>query len=155
MNFKKIAITAATGALVLSMTMPAFAKTVVVNKDNKVKTDVVTSATTGDNKLKIKKADVDGNASIRTGNAKAKSVIINKVNKTNLNCGCGDEEDGKTIVVNKNNKVKTDVMTLADTGSNALKIKKADVDGNASIRTGNAKAKSVVINVVNSTTQGD
>lgn len=136
--FKKLVIAGASAALVLGMTVPAFAKhdnhhSSGTSNSAYVKTHVNTVADTGGND--IHGFVVSGNPSIVTGTAKSGTLTGHLVN-TNLGSGSS----------HNNAYVKTNVDTGAYTGGN--EISGGMVSGGY-IQSGNATAGSAVIDVVN------
>ncbi len=154
MNFKKLAITGATAALLLSSAVPAFADDTLYLKIKNwayVKNDVDTKANTGFNAI-LAGDDVKG-GKIKTGSATAVSGVLNVVNSNSVDlCNCLDEFDDATIRIRNGAKVKNYVYTLANTGFNAI-IAEDDVKGGR-ISTGNAGATGIVENVVNTNVVG-
>lgn len=157
MSIKKIAATAAAGALMLGAAMPAFGwfdnLVIIKNEDTFVTNDVLTLANTGFNGIFAE--DVNG-GSITTGNATAVSGVSNVVNTNVVDlCGCFDFDDGDGALVfikNENTNVDNNVWTIANTGVNGI-FASDDVNG-GSIGTGNAVAAGVVTNVVNTNVVG-
>ena len=159
MNFKKLAITGAAAALLLSSAVPAFASHWWSDDDLNlrirnwayVKNDVDTNANTGFNAI-LAGDDVKG-GKIRTGNAGATSIVTNDVNSNFVDlCGCLGDFDDATIKIKNGAKVKNYVDTSANTGFNAIGAED-DVKGGR-ILTGNAGATGVVENVVNTNVLG-
>src|SRR3989344_4585462 len=155
MNYKKIAITAAAGALMLGAAMPALADDggfllVKIKNWAKVKNVVVTTANTGGNDIHGK---IVVGGDIDTGNADAGALVTNTVNSNLVDlCDCLDG-DGAAIVKIKNGaKVKNVVITTANTGDNSIHGK---VVVGGDIDTGEAGAGALVTNVVNTNVVGD
>ncbi|MDP3987992.1 MAG: hypothetical protein Q8P80_02505 [Candidatus Levybacteria bacterium] len=163
MNFKKIAITAAAGALLLSAAMPAFAhgrrssdlEIKIENKDTRVTNRVLTVANTGLNSVNGEENGESGSlghggsrgrgGSITTGDAWASSDVLNQVNTNTVDlCGCLSDRRGdvEVKIENEDTNVTNRVLTVANTGLN-------EVNGQGRIRTGNAGAEGVITNVVN------
>ncbi len=123
---------------------------VVNDNDAKVTNNVNVSASTGDNKIVAVKGG--GNSGdISTGDATAFSTVENYVNdnttKVSASCRRGCTADIK--VINKNDaRVRNTVDVSASTGGNGIVAVKGG--GNSGdIRTGDAYADSLVVNVVN------
>lgn len=146
MNFKKLAVTAATGAVMLAAVAPAFAwsdNVLIVKNKAKVKNFTLTVANTGMNSINADD-DVEG-GKIKTGNAEALASVSNTVNFNAVDtCGCEDESF--TLIKNKA-KVKNVTLTVANSGMNRINADE-EVDGGR-IRTGGAGSVSVVENNVN------
>lgn len=160
MNFKKLAVTGATAALLLSSAVPAFAThwwsdddlSLRIRNRAYVKNDVDTTANTGYNKIKAYD-DVEGGR-IRTGDAWASSAVLNDVNTNIVDlCGCLGDFDDATIKIKNGAKVKNYVDTTANTGYNKIRSYDDDVEG-GKINTGGAGAEGYVSNVVNTNVLG-
>ncbi len=155
MNFKKLAITGATAAVLLGSAIPAFANhsnrglSVDIDNDNAyVKNVVYTKADTGDNEIRGRRGGVR-NSDINTGDAWASSTVYNTVNQNVIDlCGCLNRRGGvKVEIDNDDATVKNYVTTKADTGDNSIygkRVRRSD------ITTGNAGAEAYVDSVVNS-----
>ena len=151
MNFKKLAVTGATAALLLSSAIPAFAHsddlTLRIRNWANVNNNVDTTANTGYNRIRAHDDDVRGGR-IRTGNADAASLVTNNVNRNLVDlCGCLGDFDDATIRIRNGARVNNNVDTTANTGYNRIKADD-DVRGGRII-TGGAGAAGVVDNVVN------
>lgn len=164
MNFKKLAVTGAAAALLLSSVVPAFAygghhhNGVDIDVENhaRVTNNVLTLANTGFNEVSNNDSldsfseedhrDHHRGGSITTGNAWAGASVVNDVNFTQVDlCGCRDL--GKVeIDVDNNAHVNNNVLTVANSGFNYV--------DSGRIRTGNAGAEASVVNFVNTTIVG-
>ena len=148
MNFKKLAVTGATAALLLSSAIPAFASTYIWNGADVIN-EVLTAANTGGNLIVSEDDDVNGGL-INSGNAGSATLVSNVVNTNDVDswdCECnGSYIENYAFVGNL-------VGTLANTGENTIAADD-DVDG-GEINSGNASAASVISNVVNTNVVDD
>ena len=155
MNFKKLAITGASAALLLTSVVPAFAQGgpgLRIRNWANVSNNVDTTANTGYNKIKADE-DVRGGR-IRTGHAAAVSSVSNDVNFNAVDlCGCLGDFDYAPLKIRNGAKVNNYVDTTANTGYNRITSYDDDVEGGR-IRTGGAGATGVVNNVVNTNVLG-
>lgn len=160
MNFKKLAITAVAGALMLSSTIPAFASDhhrspspevkTTINSWADLDTDIVTVAKTGDNEISGQnshhhRTTIGG--AIYTGVADSYSEVSLNVNPTSVStsCDCLPKKGEVTTCIGNGADVDTDVVTVAKTGDNEIS------NGGGTITSGNALAGSIVTGTVNST----
>ncbi|MBI4089707.1 MAG: hypothetical protein HY424_03310 [Candidatus Levybacteria bacterium] len=145
MNIKKLATSAVIGATLLSFMAPAaFAShRPSIYNSAKVRTNVVTDANTGWNKIEGRR--VNG-GDILTGPADSFADVRTRVNRSVLDCGC-------RISVKNHAYVHTDVDTTANSGWNTIRARRAVNDGN--ITTGEATATSMVATTVNTTITSD
>lgn len=150
MNFKKMAIAAAAGALLLGSSMPAFAN----NFDNvlmiKNKADVrnftLIRANTGGNVINAGD-DVECGL-ITSGEAMAAADVASQVNTNMVDSYTGD--DDSRVSIKNDAKVRNITIALANTGDNEINASE-DVDG-GHITTGVAMSSGIVTNVVNTNT---
>lgn len=137
MNFKKIAITAAAGSLMLASAVPAFAMPGMMGSSVKITTYANTSSNTGNNTINGGSSDPKGRGrdnnmnEIVTGNAVSASLVSNKT----------DTSSGSQTVT-------TGVTTSSNTGYNTVN----GGMGSNVISSGNAGSVSAVSNVVNTKT---
>lgn len=162
MNFKKIAVTGAAAALLLSSAIPALASNnhernrggVEIEVDNhaNVRNNVLTLSNTGFNAIggvNYERHHNNSGGSINTGDALAQTSVLNDVNYTNVDlCGCLASRHGSRVEIDVDNhaNVTNNVATVANTGFNYA--------GSGRIRTGDAGAVSLVQNLVNTTIIG-
>lgn len=142
---KKLAIAAASAALVLGTVVPAFAETSVSN-EGVVVNAVFTTANTGSNKITggefFDEGFVNG-GSIHTGDATSVSKVENVLNTNTVD---STSFFGNEVNVQNGGLVLNFVETSSSTGNNTVSA--GEVDG-GSVTTGNAGAGSAVTNVVN------
>ncbi len=141
MIVKKLAVAAASAALVLGTIVPAFAETNVSNL-GVVVNGVLTTSDTGNNSLN---GDFVDGGSVTTGNAISVAQVENILNTTSVD---SKSFFGSDVTVNNAGLVLNLVGISASTGKNTVNA--GEVDG-GSVQTGNAGAESVVSNVVNTT----
>lgn len=169
MNFKKMAITALAGAVMLSSAMPVFASnrndnrnsqdpktTITVKNGASVGTNVVTVAKTGGNTISGgsnnsfslfgHNDNKTSGGTIGTGAAVSGANVSTNVNPTvvDVSCGCLPKKGTLSVSVNSGADVSTNVVTVAKTGGNST-------SNGGTIGSGNATAGSVVTGTVNST----
>jgi len=131
---RKLAIAGVSVALMLAVAVPAFAATSVYNTNVKGSNKVLTVSNTGFNATTF-----GGN--IKTGKALAVTAAGNVVGTTVV-----DSTRGGVTVQNNYVKGSNEVATVANTGVNYA--------SGGSIRTGNAAAGSLLVNVVGTTIVG-
>jgi hypothetical protein len=142
MNFKRIAITAAAGALILGSAAPAFAYTGVRNNAF-VTNNVTTKAGVNGNYVSAS----FGNAGVFVGSVQSVSDVSNTVNKTTINDTCSMcDLFGSKTKVNNNAFVTNNVNTSAGVNRNFVS---GGMFGNAAVTAGQVGAGSYVTNVVN------
>ncbi len=153
---KKLAISAASAAAMLSLTTPAFAANIpslsvnkiTIKNQAQVANQVSTSSNTGGNSINGKV--LVSNGVILTGNALGQSQVDNQVNTNSVNsCSCLGPQ---AISVSNSANVVNHVSTTANTGGNSINAGLA-VQGGA-ISSGDAGASSAVSNVVNTNLVG-
>jgi hypothetical protein len=179
--FKKLIITGAAAALMLSAAAGAFASeghhftdpgsSITISNNATVNNVVNTSANTGYNTLTV--TGGLSNSGITTGAANAGVSLTNQVNFNQFSCGCllGSGNDPFTLkITNGDTSVGNVVNTSANTGYNVLSVTggsnghdyswfggEGGSKGGSSglwITTGAAAASSVVSNVVNTNVFG-
>lgn len=165
MNFKKIAITAAAGAIMLGAAVPAFANgdcewpwwcgsdlDLDIDNDAHVTNNVDTTANTGFNYIGGEYDEVVVDGLIDTGNASALSVVWNDVNTNIVDlCDCLGDFHDVDIDIDNDAHVENNVNTTANTGFNGI----GGVVVGGTIDTGNADSAGVVSNFVNTNVVGD
>lgn len=162
MNIKKLAISAAAGAVMLSAVTPmAFASWggeggwghsrggLSVSNSGDIRNVSVNLANTGLNSVSGGENNhhsrhhghsSSNGGSIRTGNAEAVQLTDNVIN-TSSDCGCVNNKRSKTTVENSGD-ISNLSVNVANTGLNS-------VDGKGEILTGDAFAGQEVTNVIN------
>jgi hypothetical protein len=153
MNFKKIAITAAAGAIMLSSAVPAFAFFPMPSNDVNIKNfafvtnNVKTSAEVSGNYV----SGFMGGAKLRVGSVDAVSSVTNNVNSSYIDtCNTCSLFGGDTSISN-NAFVTNKVNTSAEVEHNYVSAK---MFGSAKLSVGDVGAAGIVSNVVNTTMIG-
>lgn len=155
MNFKKIAISAAAGALMLGTAVPAFASYPMPSTFTNVSNNAVVVGsvdTTAGVSGNFVSTGLFGKAKINVGNITASSPVKNDVNST-IVATCGACSFNNTFTNVRNNAfVAGDVDTTAGVSRNFVTT---GMFGKAKINTGNISATGAVTNIVNFTAVGD
>jgi hypothetical protein len=150
MNFKKLAIAAAAGAMILGSTVPAFAFGTNVNLTNNafLVNKVKTAANVSNNYVSA----AMGSAGINTVSVGAVSDVKNDINSSLVSTCNTCSIFGSDTSIKNNAVVMNTTRTTADVSRNYVS---AGMFGNAGINTGSVGATGVVSNSVNFTMIGE
>jgi len=146
---KKLAIAAASAALVLGAFAPmAFAEVTVNNSGAEVNVEAVNLSNTGANSVEASHDGEVESSTVSAGAATSALTVGTQVNTSTVttNCGC----EGDLEINNHDADVSVSAFNVANTGANEVSANDAEVEG-SSVTTAGATTSTNVQTVVNTT----